>query len=72
MPRSQEKLACALVQNDYDQKTIPAIEAEIKELKVFIKAYKTKSSDSVYKKLASTRRQIVTPLTLDDEAYAAA
>ena len=72
MPRSQEKLARSLIQNDYDKKTIPAIEAEIKELKDFIKAYKIKCSDTVYQKLASTRRQIVTPLTLDDEAYAAA
>ena len=72
MPRSQEKLARALIQNDYDQKTIPAIEAEIKELKAFLKAYKEKCSDTVYQKLASTRREVVTPLTLDDEAYAAA
>ena len=72
MPRSQEKLARSLIQNDYDKKTIPAIEAEIKELKDFIKAYKTKYSDRVYQKLAPTRREVVTPLTLDDEAYAAA
>ncbi len=72
MPRSQEKLARALIQNDYDQKTIPAIEAEIKELKDFLKAYKEKCSDTVYQKLVSTRREVVTPLTLDDETYAAA
>ena len=48
MPRSQEKLARALVQNDYDQKTIPAIEAEIKELKDFLETYKEKCSDTVY------------------------
>ena len=72
MPRSQEKLARSLIQNDYDKKTIPAIEAEIKELKDFIKAYKTKCSDTVYQKLASTRREVVSPLTLDDQAYAAA
>ena len=72
MPRSQEKLARSLVQNDYDKKTIPAIEAEIKELKDFIKDYKTKNCNSVYQKLASTRRQVVTPLTLDDEVYTAA
>ena len=72
MPRSQEKLARALIQNDYDKKTIPAIQAEIKELKVFIKAYKEKSCDTVYQKLASTRREVVTPLTLDDQTYAAA
>ena len=72
MPRSQEKLARALIQNDYDQKTIPAIEVEIKELRDFIKAYKEKGCDTVYKKLASTRREVVTPLTLDDEAYVAA
>ena len=72
MPRSQEKQARSLIQNDYDQKTIPAIEAEIKQLKDFIKAYKEKCSDTVYQKLASTRREVVTPLTLDDQAYAAA
>ena len=72
MPRSQEKLAHALIQNDYDQKTIPAIEAEIKELKDFLKAYKEKSSATVYQKLASTRREVVTPLTLDNEQYAVA
>ena len=72
MPRSQEKLARSLIQNDYDKKTIPAIEAEIKELKEFIQSYKIKCSDSVYRKLASTRREVVTPLTLDNDAYAAA
>ena len=70
MPRSQEKLAHTLIQNDYDKKTIPAIEAEIKELKDFIKSYKEKSCDTVYQKLASTRREVVTPLTLDDPEYA--
>ena len=72
MPRSQEKLARSLIQNDYDKKTIPAIEAEIKELKDFLKAYKEKCSDMAYKKLPSTRREVVTPLTLDNDAYAAA
>ena len=72
MPRSQENQARALIQNDYDRKTILAIEAEIKELKDFLKAYKEKCSDTVYQKLASTRREVVTPLTLDDQAYASA
>ena len=72
MPRSQEKLARSLIQNDYDKKTIPAIEAEIKELQDFLKSYKEKCSDTVYQKLPSTRQEVVTPLTLDDEAYAAA
>ncbi len=72
MPRSQENLARSLIQNDYDQKTIPAIEAEIKELKDFLKAYKEKCCDTVYQQLPSTRREVVTPITLDDEAYAAA
>lgn len=72
MPRSQEKLVRALIQNDYDKRTIPAIEAEIKELKDFLKAYKEKCCDTVYQKLASTRREVVTPLTLDDKQYATA
>ena len=69
MPRSQEKLARALIQNDYDQRTIPAIEAEIKELRDFLKSYKEKCSDTVYQKLASTRREVVTPLPLNNDAY---
>lgn len=72
MPRSQENQARALIQNDYDRKTIPAIEAEIKELKDFLKAYNEKCCDTVYKKLASTRKEVVTPLTMDDQTYAAA
>ncbi len=69
MPLSQEKLARSMVQNDYDQKTLSAIEAEIKLLKTFLKSYKSKSSDSVYENLPSTRQQVVTPLTLTDEQY---
>ena len=72
MPRSQEKLARSLIQNDYDKKSIPAIETEIKELQDFLKAYKEKCSDTVYQKLPSTRQEVVTPITLDDEAYASA
>ena len=72
MPRSQEKLARSLIQNDYDKKTIPAIQSEIKELQNFLKSYKTKCSDTVFQKLPSTRREVVSPLTLDDEAYASA
>ena len=71
IPRSQEKLARSLIQNDYDKKSIPAIETEIKELQDFLKAYKEKCSDTVYQKLPSTRQEVVTPLTLDDEQYAA-
>ncbi len=73
MPRFQEKLARALIQNDYDQKSIPAIEAEIKELKDFIKAYKEKCSDTVYKKLASTRQEFAWEHfgMMDDQEYAA-
>ena len=73
MPRSQEKLARILIQNDYDQKSITAIEAEIKELKVFLKAYKEKCSDTVYQKLTSTRREFAWEHfgMMDDPDYAA-
>lgn len=41
LPRSQDALAHALIQKDYDQKTIPALEEELKYLKNLRKTYKT-------------------------------
>ena len=72
IPRSQDALACSLIQNDYDTKVIPALEEEIKYLKQFQKIYAAKCVDNVYDKLASPRRQIVKPVTLSDQHYASA
>ena len=72
IPRSQDVLAHSLIQNDYDLKSIPALEEEIKILKQFQKSYAAKSVERVYEKLAVPRRQIVKPVTLTDEQYAAA
>ena len=70
MPRSEDKLAQSIIQKEYNQKTLPALEAEIACLKKFLTEYKTKSSGSVYEKLSAPRQQLVTPLTLTDEQYA--
>ena len=72
IPRSQDALACSLIQNDYDTKVIPALEEEIKYLKQFQKIYAAKCVDKVYNKLASPRRQIVKPVTLHEQHYGAA
>ena len=72
MLRSQDSLAHSLIQNDYDLKAISALEEEIKVLKQFKKSYAAKSVDTVYQKLVAPRRQIVKPVTLTDEQYAAA
>ena len=72
IPRSQDALAYSLIQNDYDLKSIPALEEEIKILKQFQKSYAAKSVGRVYEKLAAPRRQIVKPVTLTDQQYAAA
>lgn len=69
MPRSQDKLAHALIQNAYDQDAVSSIQAELKYLRTFLKIYKNKTTDQVYKKLNPPRRQIVEPLTLDDIQY---
>lgn len=71
MPRSQDALAHSLIQNDYDTKVIPAIEEELHYLKQFQKTYPNKNLDKVYNKLASPRQQIVRPLTLTNQQYAA-
>ena len=70
MPRSQDKVAHTLIQNSYEQDAVSAIQEELKYLRAFLKIYKNKTTDLVYKKLNPLRRQIVTPLTLDDIQYA--
>lgn len=70
MPRSEDKLAHAIIQKEYNQKTLPALEVEIACLRKFLSEYKTKNSCGVYEKLSAPRRQLVTPLTLSDEQYA--
>lgn len=70
LPRAEDKLAKAIIQKEYNQKTLPALEAEISCLKNFLTEYKSKTSNSVYENLPSTRQQIVTPLTLTNEQYA--
>ena len=70
LPRSQDKLAQSIIQKEYNQKTLPALEAEIACLKKFLTEYKTKNSGSVYEKLSASRQQLVTQLTLTDEQYA--
>ena len=72
IPRSQNALAYSLIQNDYDTKIIPAIEEELRCLKQFHKKYTGINVDKVYNKLAAPRQQIVKPLTLPDQQYAAA
>ena len=70
MPRSQDTLAHSYIQNDYDSKTIPALQEELKCLKQFQKAYSSKCVDNVYNKLSAPRQTIVNPLTLTDQQYA--
>ena len=70
MPRSQNQLACKLIQSDYDKKALAAIKEEISFLKFFLTKYQTTNSNHHFKKMPDSRQQIVTPLTLSDSQYA--
>lgn len=70
MPRSQNQLACKLIQADYDKKALTAIKDEITLLKSFLKKYQTNNTNHHFKTLPDTRQQILTPLTLSDSQYA--
>lgn len=70
MPRSQNQLACKLIQADYDKKALAAIKDEISLLKSFLKRYQTNNTSHHFTTLPDTRQQIVTPLTLSDSQYA--
>lgn len=49
---------------------LPALEEEIACLNKLLAEYKSKSSERVYEKLSSARKQIVTPLTMTNKQYA--
>ena len=70
MPRAQNSLALKLIQNDYDTKAINSLHEEISLLKVFLKKYKINNTTHLYEKLTSSRRKLITPLTLPDERFA--
>ncbi len=70
MPRSQDALAHSYIQNDYDTKTISALQEEIKCLKQFQKAYSNKNASNVYTRLSPPRQTIVKALTLTNSQYA--
>ena len=70
MPRSQNQLACKLIQADYDKKALTAIKDEISLLKSFLKKYQINNTSHHFTTLPDTRQQIVTPLTLSDSQYA--
>lgn len=69
MPRSQNQLACKLIQADYDKKALAAIKEELTFLKSFLAKYKTKNASHIFETLPATRQEIVTPLTLSDSQY---
>lgn len=70
MPRAQNSLALKLIQNDYDTKAINSLHEEISLLKVFLKKYKINNTTHLFEKLSSSRRKLITPLTLPDERFA--
>ena len=70
MPRAQNSLALKLIQNDYDTKAINSLHKEISLLKVFLKKYKINNTTHLFEKLSSSRRKLITPLTLPDERFA--
>lgn len=70
LPRSKEKLALALIQKDYNQKSVEAMTEELNFLKDFLSSYNSKSAASAYDKLLTLRQYLSTPVTLSDSQYA--
>ena len=70
LPRSQEKLARALIQKDYDQKAVVALSDELVYLKKILLNYNKNSAAAVYENLTKTRQSLIEPLTLSESQYA--
>ena len=68
--KKSDPLARALAQKDYDQKIIRAAEEEMKILDRLI-GQQRRSVEEVYPSLSPARRELITPIRLSDEEYAA-
>lgn len=70
--KNQIDFARSLAQNDYDEKIINIIQKEIKSLEMYLS--QTGNGNSIsefYDNLCTPRRELITPVTLTDEQYAA-
>ena len=72
LPHSQETLARQLVQKDYDARLIKLLQKEISALQNYLKQTDEGHAISeLYNSLCTARRDLITPVTLTDEQYAA-
>lgn len=70
--KNQIDFARSLAQNDYDEKIINIIQKEIKSLEMYLS--QTGNGNSIsefYDNLCTPRRELITPVTLTNEQYAA-
>ena len=70
IPKSEIAIARSLAQKEYAEKLIASIEKEERAIRRYIRILRSIRPEDVYGNLHPARQKLVTPLILDDEAYA--
>ena len=70
IPKKNLETARKLAQRDYYQKLLPGLLKNIKTINQFFKDYNLEKLEQSYQNLPAARKQLVTPIFLDNETYA--
>ena len=70
IPKKNIETARKIAQRDYYQKLLPGLLKNLKAMQHFSKEYNTTSLEQNYSNLPAARKQLVTPIFIDNETYA--
>lgn len=70
IPKKNLETARKLAQRDYYQKLLPRLLKNLKAMNQFFKDYSPDKLEQSYQNLPAARKQLVTPIFLDNETYA--
>ncbi|MBO4641006.1 MAG: hypothetical protein J5710_14760 [Treponema sp.] len=70
IPKKNLETARKLAQRDYYQKLLPGLLKNLKAMNQFFKDYSPDNLEQSFSNLPAARKQLVTPIFLDNETYA--
>ena len=69
IPKKNLEIAKKIAQRDYYQKLLPGLLKNLKAMNQFFKDYSPDKLEQSYQNLPAARKQLVTPIFLDNETY---
>ena len=69
LPKKNTELISQLAQKDYDKRLLAILNKQLKTIERFLKDYDPRSAIDIYDQLIPPRKQLVTPVYLNDEDF---